>query len=577
LIAAVAVVATAVLTLNVTQNNLAHQRTERAETESGIGRTVLKYGLTHLAWSGVGTVLRAKADADTSLLLTDLDGAPVAASSPGASTATRPSAVLNPLNTVIADAKSAIPRGRRDLALPAVLLAGLPGAAELRTVVRASDEPQFCARGNVDLRPYVRNGALPSPVVLVSECPAPARVPSGGVDSARDVVELQNAVALDEDRCLVRRQVAAALARTGLPEHLGAPYVYTVSILDSSAPGLRAAWEDCATAALTRHVRQQVAPGALLYLVETHAGSRGIIDRIGRIRLAIAVGILLLVVLGASLLASRQVLRPVRRLTAATRAMAGGALSSRVDATGHGEVADLGRSFNDMADALTSAEDQRRRLVDDIAHELRSPLANIRGYLEAGQDGVLDRDDAWTSSLLEEAALLEHVIEDLQVLAMADAGRLRAEIDSTDLAATVDLAIQACAGAARARLVRMERTGDRPSVPHDRLRMRQVIGNLLTNAIRHAPPESVVTISLESGPPARLVVRDHGPGIESQHLPHVFDRFYRADSSRSRHTGGSGLGLAIVAQLVETHGGSVTAGNHPHGGAVFTVVLPAVA
>ncbi|HEX4190124.1 MAG TPA: HAMP domain-containing sensor histidine kinase, partial [Marmoricola sp.] len=231
----------------------------------------------------------------------------------------------------------------------------------------------------------------------------------------------------------------------------------------------------------------------------------------------------------------------------------------------------LARSFNEMAGALAGAEEQRRRMIDDIAHELRTPLANIRGYLEAGHEGVLERDDAWTASLLEETALLQHVVDDIVVLAMADAGRLRVVPDATDLAGTVDLALDAAAAAAAASDVRLERDGDAADVPHDRLRMRQVVGNLLSNAIRHAPAGSVVTVTVGAG---TIEVRDRGTGIDPEHVAHVFERFYRADPSRSRDTGGSGLGLAIVTQLVEAHGGTVDVRNHPDTGAVFTVVLP---
>jgi two-component system sensor histidine kinase BaeS len=255
--------------------------------------------------------------------------------------------------------------------------------------------------------------------------------------------------------------------------------------------------------------------------------------------------------------------------------MATGQLSTRVEIQGRDEVATLARSFNDMAQALADAEEQRRRMVDDIAHELRTPLTNIRGYLEAGQDGVLPRDDGWNASLLEEATLLQHVVDDLQTLAQADAGRLTVHVDTDDLAGTVDLAIQAMTGYAASRGVRIERTGSAATAPHDRIRLRQVVGNLLANAIRYAPPASVVTVDVEGGDPAALTVRDRGPGIAPEHLPHVFERFYRADPSRTRDTGGSGLGLAIVEQLVHAHGGTVTAFNAPDGGAVFRVGLPA--
>jgi two-component system sensor histidine kinase BaeS len=255
--------------------------------------------------------------------------------------------------------------------------------------------------------------------------------------------------------------------------------------------------------------------------------------------------------------------------------MADGDLSARVDVTGTDELAGLGRSFNEMATALSAVDGQRRRMVADVAHELRTPLANIRGYLEAGHDGVLPRDQAWTASLLEETALLQHVVDDLQVLAEADAGRLTVRPDTADVAGTVDLAMQSIRAQADTRGVRVVRRGSADAVAaHDRLRLRQVVANLLSNAVRHAPPGSSVEVTVTDGDPVRIAVRDHGPGIPAEHLPHVFERFYRADPSRSRETGGSGLGLAIVERIVEAHGGTASAANAPGGGAVITVSLP---
>jgi two-component system sensor histidine kinase BaeS len=324
-----------------------------------------------------------------------------------------------------------------------------------------------------------------------------------------------------------------------------------------------------------------VAPRALLFISQTRTTTRPLLDRIGRLRLSLALGAVLLAVVGVGLLGSRRLRRPLHGLTAATRRMAEGDLDTRVKVTGSDELADLGRSFNEMAATLAYAEEQRRQMVSDISHELRTPLANIRGYLEAGRDDVLPRDHAWTDSLLEETSLLQHVIADLQVLADADAGRQLVTPDADDLVATVDLAIQSIRAQAQARDVRVERVGSTAvTAPHDRLRLRQAVANLLSNAVRYAPAGSAVEVTL-TGPDeqddrdqVRIVVRDHGPGIAAEHLPHVFERFFRADPSRSRDTGGSGLGLAIVDRIVQSHGGTVAVADASDGGAVFTVTLP---
>jgi two-component system sensor histidine kinase BaeS len=377
----------------------------------------------------------------------------------------------------------------------------------------------------------------------------------------------------------MRDRGIGALLVALIPHGLGGAAVHTVSV-PAHVPGERnaevgTAWRDCATSSLTRQLSPIVAPKALLYISQPAVTHQSLLDRIGLLRLATALGLVLLVVVAAGFVGSRRMLRPLDGLTAATRRMANGDLSARVPARGTDELAGLGRSFNEMASALSAAEAQRRRMVADVAHELRTPLANIRGYLEAGHEDVLPRDQAWTASLLEETSLLQHVVDDLQVLAEADAGRLSVTPDTDDVAGTVDLALKSIRAQADARDVRLvRRVSATATAPHDRLRMRQVVANLLSNAVRHAPPGSPVEVTVSGGDPVTITVRDAGPGIAPEHLAHVFERFYRADPSRSRETGGSGLGLAIVERLVRAHGGSVSAENTPDGGAAFTVSLP---
>jgi two-component system, OmpR family, sensor histidine kinase BaeS len=582
LVAAVAIVATALLTLNVTQDSLARQRAHRENVDQSVVTRLLAFGRAHPAWTGVGTLLQHLAGQDQKLVVTDLHGQRLAATNGGGTTPADPSAVLNPLGTVVGAATHGIPRSYRDLGLPKVFLDDRPAGDQLLTAAQRYPAIAVCARQSGDVS--TSSAGLGSPIVFVTVCSDAALVAhQGGAGPARAIARLNNAVVLDEGRCLSRRGVASLVVRLAAADRPGpgSPTLASVSVpVDSAiatarhADATTRAWHDCATSTLTRHLSPVVAPEALLYIVRSQPAPDGIVDRIGRIRITAALGAILLAAVVASLLASRQVLHPVRRLTAATQQMARGQLSTRVEIQGRDEVARLARSFNEMAQALADAEEQRRRMVDDIAHELRTPLTNIRGYLEAGHDGVLPRDDGWNASLLEEATLLQHIVDDLQTLAQADAGRLVVQAGTTDLAGTVDLAIQAMTAYAASRGVRIERTGSAATAPHDRMRLRQVVGNLLANAIHHAPADSVVTVDLAAGDPVTMTVRDRGPGIAAEHLPHVFERFYRADPSRTRDTGGSGLGLAIVEQLVRAHGGTVTAYNAPDGGAVFQVVLP---
>lgn len=277
-------------------------------------------------------------------------------------------------------------------------------------------------------------------------------------------------------------------------------------------------------------------------------------------------------------LTTRQALRPVRQLSAAAGGLATGDLSQRVAVTGGGEVGRLGAAFNEMASSLESAEQERRRLVADIAHELRSPLTNIQGYLEAIKDGVLEPDEETIETLYSQTRHLAALVEDLRLLALVEAGSLRLDVSPVDLARLVADAADAFRPRADERGVRLDvvPVDGLPPTRVDATRIRQVVSNLVENALLHTPEGGTVTVSVGGGPPgvARVTVRDTGAGIPAEELAHVFDRFYRVDRSRDRATGGAGLGLTIVKRLVEVHGGTVAAASRPDEGTTFTVELP---
>lgn len=280
---------------------------------------------------------------------------------------------------------------------------------------------------------------------------------------------------------------------------------------------------------------------------------------------------------------SRRILRSVRGLTAAARALGGGDLSQRVAVKGKDEVAELGHTFNAMADALQDAERQRRNLVADVAHELRTPLSNVQGYTEALRDGVLQPDAATLDTIHRQVTYLARLIDDLRLLAETEAGDFRVHPEPESLGDIIRQAAGAFApkAAAQGVAVTAEAPAELPAVPLDRTRIEQVIGNLLDNAIRHTPPGGTVTISAapergDDGRPAVTVaVTDSGEGIAAEALPYVFDRLYRVDPSRDRATGGAGLGLTIARKLVEAHGGTITAASVPGKGSRFAFSLPA--
>jgi len=291
------------------------------------------------------------------------------------------------------------------------------------------------------------------------------------------------------------------------------------------------------------------------------------------------------IVLGAVLvwLLSGRIVGPIEALTAAARRLERGDLTPRVAASGRDEVATLGRGFNAMAESLARAQRLRLQLTHDVAHELRTPLTNLRAQIEALEDGLLPASPETLASLHEEVMLLTRLVEDLAQLADAESGTLKLE----PAAVGVRDALEAAAAAFRARAeeggVTLEVRADPGiAVRADPARLGQILRNLIANALTHTPRGGGVTLEARAaagaggGPAAvELQVRDTGAGIAPEHLPHVFERFYRADPSRSRATGGAGLGLAIVRHLAEAQGGDVRAESEPGRGTRMVVRLPA--
>jgi len=301
-------------------------------------------------------------------------------------------------------------------------------------------------------------------------------------------------------------------------------------------------------------------------------------DILGRVNQAIFVAGLLSLgaaLVGAGLLTAG-LLKPVRELTVAARAMAGGDLSRRVAVRGQDEVGELSQAFNHMGESLQQAEALRRDMTADIAHELRNPLSVMQARVEAVIDGVYPPTAEHLQPVLEQTRLLSRLVEDLRTLALADAGQLALDRQEIDLAGVVERTVAGYQAQAQAAGLELNvALTDDVRVEADPGRIEQVIGNLLSNAIRHSPPGSVVDVRLESRDNrACLEVADGGEGIPEEALPNVFERFYRADRSRSREVGGTGLGLAISRQLILAHGGSIMAANRPQGGALFKVELP---
>ncbi|WP_199487580.1 sensor histidine kinase [Actinomadura spongiicola] len=296
-----------------------------------------------------------------------------------------------------------------------------------------------------------------------------------------------------------------------------------------------------------------------------------------------AAGLVAALMIVSTVLLSRRMLSSIAAVSQAARLLGAGDLSGRVRVRGDDEIADLAVAFNRMADSLQRGEERQRRMINDIAHELRTPLANIRGYLEALHDGVLPPDRELFASLHEEAVLQQRLIDDLQELALAESGELmlnRVRVDADELLETLRTAHRANAETAGVALEVLTPDSDPPLVDVDPDRLRQAIGNLVTNAVRAASPGGSVTLAAHPSDDPReggtvITVTDTGHGIAPDDLPNVFDRFWRADSARGRDTGGRGLGLAIAREIVLAHGGTLTAESTPGTGSTFTIRLPA--
>lgn len=289
-----------------------------------------------------------------------------------------------------------------------------------------------------------------------------------------------------------------------------------------------------------------------------------------------------LVAAGAALLLvtllTISILRPIRRLQAAAQAVSRGDLQTRVSVPAVDELAALATSFNQMATSLQQLEQARQNLTADVTHELRTPLTVIQGNLQAMLDGVypLARDEIRT--LYDETLLMSHVVEDLQVLSRSEAGQLEVACEPVVVVEALHRAAGAYENAAAERRIDLgvaEPPAPLPLILADPVRLDQILHNLLTNALRYTPRGGQIVLAATPEPHfVRITVQDTGQGIAAEDLPHVFDRFWRADRSRARTSGGSGLGLAIVRSLVRAQGGDVGVTSQPGQGTTFWFRLP---
>jgi len=306
------------------------------------------------------------------------------------------------------------------------------------------------------------------------------------------------------------------------------------------------------------------------------AGEERYLARTNRALLLAAIGTAGIALLLGTLLA-RTLTQPLRDLTSATRAMAKGEIAQEVPVRSSDELGELAASFNQMSADLARANQLRRQMTADIAHDLRTPLTVIGGYIEALRDGVLPPTPQRFDTIYNEVEHLQRLVEDLRTLSLADAGELTLNRELTSPRSLLERQVLAYQHQARQQNVTLQvKAGPAlPEINVDPERMAQVLGNLVSNALRYTPAGGQIVLSTEgTADTVLLSVQDSGEGIAPEDLPCVFDRFYRGDAARQQHDGESGLGLAIAKAIVEEHGGTLSVASELGRGTTFTIALP---
>ncbi|PWI13384.1 two-component sensor histidine kinase [Streptomyces sp. Act143] len=578
LIAVCSVAATAWLAVETTTRALRDEQGQVLAEDTDVLARLSGHAATHPDWKGIEkTVRELSAKTGRRIALTTTERTTIADSAPpGTALPPRAAATIDPLRTDTYTDRGA----QRSGIDPRVVGPYLLPAQERARLGKLAEARKRC---------FARHGIVTTIVDTPSGRPALSNDDDVPLECADGRL---NSPTQTEEKALGQ---LSELARDCLDRHhldFTPPLFVTVDVGDRNLPtrygigklaaqpqnqAARAA-QRCLDSARRVQLDPYVAPRAELFLgIGDTPAVRFDMSAANKAKVFGAAGLVLAVTVAVTVVVATRLVRPLRALTEAARQPP--ELHVRVPVTTRDETGILAAAFNALTERRERLEEQRKAMVSDIAHELRSPLTNIRGWLEVTKDGLVEPDTALLTSLHEEALVLQRVIDDLQDLAAADAGTLRLHREPVavgELLGQVAAAHRVAADAAGVAL-RTDTQGA-PWSDADPVRMRQALGNLVSNALRHTPAGGSVTLSARAdGADVVLEVADTGSGIAAEDLPHVFERFWRAEKSRSRRTGGSGLGLPIVRHLMAAHGGTVEAASEPGAGSVFTLRVPGLA
>ncbi|MCX4906918.1 HAMP domain-containing histidine kinase [Streptomyces sp. NBC_00878] len=605
LVTACSIIATAWLTVHSTAVAIRQEQGQVLDGEHKIYDTLLGYAATHHDWRGAGPLVKRLAEQNGQrITLTDTSRRPLVDSAPAAEAKEQPlpaeaSTTVDPL------AVDKVPgTGRTAKAAADVPCTSAESAEPGLGCRTANGSPPAPATGSIDPRavgPFLlKRDERRIQNIRVAKAANCLREEGWNVGiterpTGRSVIEIPAPEIPLPDMCGVKmvdlplpteadalkqldKLVAACLTRQGAP---------AVSMnLDMSwsqktkkvGPANYQTVSSCVDTGRKEQLLPYVTVPALLFLGRPAQTTSTFLDLspTNRARIAGVTALVLLVTTLFTAVAGLRMVRPLRALVTATRRMTAGDLSTRVRIGANDEIGSVATAFNAMSEQRERSEKLRRSMVSDVAHELRTPLSNIRGWLEAAEHGIAVPDQALLSALVGEAVVLQHIIDDLRDLSAADAGELRLMRERVDIADLLDQVATAHQGNAKEAGLRLEtRCVDYPEAVADPVRLRQAIGNLVSNAVRYSRPGGHVTLSARTEDGQVVVeVADTGDGIAPEDVPRLFDRFWRAEGSRSRQTGGSGLGLSIVRKLAEAHGGTATARSTLGVGSVFTLRIP---